>query len=226
MQTDYLNDPVKKRNVRIPGGRLWKKRRRRRKRQRYIQSYWRWSRRTETEKCCMKKIAQLYEAAGRCDMAMDICIQGIGELKESQELKLMHIRFMCADPSVSREECSMKIKEYVRDDGQLPDQEEFKKLQKEYAIKMEGEEVWVGRSKKAITVVIAGMVIGSQFADMSAVGSIVQAETGDHREAEKETDPEEDKDENKDLEEDKDENKDPEEDKDENKKSGRRQGLG
>ena len=25
-------------------------------------------------------------------MAMDICIQGIGELKESKELKLMHIR--------------------------------------------------------------------------------------------------------------------------------------
>ena len=48
--------------------------------------------------------------------------------------------------------------------------------------------------KKAITVVIAGMIIGSQFADMSAVGSIVQAEDGDHREAEKETDPEEDKD--------------------------------
>ena len=47
--------------------------------------------------------------------------------------------------------------------------------------------------KKAITVVIAGMIIGSQFADMSAVGSIVQAEAGDHREAEKETDPEEDK---------------------------------
>lgn len=73
--------------------------------------------------------------------------------------------------------------------------------------------------KKAITVVIAGMIIGSQFADMSAVGSIVQAEAGDHREAEKETDPEEDKDENKNPEEDKDpeEDKNPEEDKDENK---------
>lgn len=73
--------------------------------------------------------------------------------------------------------------------------------------------------KKAITVVIAGMIIGSQFADMSAVGSIVQAEAGDHREAEKETDPEEDKDENKNPEEDKDpeEDKGPEEDKDENK---------
>ena len=66
--------------------------------------------------------------------------------------------------------------------------------------------------KKAITVVIAGMIIGSQFADMSAVGSIVQAEAGDHREAEKETDPEEDKDENKNPEEDKDENKDPDKD--------------
>ena len=41
--------------------------------------------------------------------------------------------------------------------------------------------------KKAITVVIAGMIIGSQFAVMSAVGSSVQAEAGDHREAEKET---------------------------------------
>ena len=49
------------------------------------------------------------------------------------------------DPSTYICNGSMKIKEYVRDDGQLPDQEEFKKLQKEYAIKMEGEEVWVGR---------------------------------------------------------------------------------
>ncbi len=120
------------------------KRRRRRKRQRYIQSYWRWSRRTETEKCCIKKLHNyMKQQAGA--IWQWISYQGIGELKESQELKLMHIRFMCADPSVSREECSMKIKEYVRDDGQLPDQEEFKKLQKEYAIKMEGEEVRVGR---------------------------------------------------------------------------------
>ncbi|WP_454971030.1 Ig-like domain repeat protein [Dorea sp.] len=81
--------------------------------------------------------------------------------------------------------------------------------------------------KKAITVVTAGMIIGSQFADMSAVGSIVRAEAGDHREAAKKADPEEDKDENKDPEEDKDpeegkdleEGKDPEEDKDPDKDS-------
>ena len=69
--------------------------------------------------------------------------------------------------------------------------------------------------KKAITVVTAGMIIGTQFADMSAVGRIVRAEAGDQRETAKKADPEEGKDENKDPEEDKDPDKDSEkEDKD------------
>ena len=67
--------------------------------------------------------------------------------------------------------------------------------------------------KKAITVVIAGMIIGSQFADMSAVGRIVRAEAGDQRETAKKADPEEGKDENKDPDKDSEkEDKDPEED--------------
>ena len=144
MQTDYLNDPVKKEMLEYQAAACEKKKTEEEAAKIYTELL-EMEQEDGNREMLYKKIAQLYEAAGRCDMAMDICIQGIGELKESQELKLMHIRFMCADPSVSREECSIKIKEYVRDDGQLPDQEEFKKLQKEYAIKMEGEEVWVGR---------------------------------------------------------------------------------
>lgn len=144
MQTDYLNDPVKKEMLEYQAAACEKKKTEEEAAKIYTELL-EMEQEDGNREMLYKKIAQLYEAAGRCDMAMDICIQGIGELKESKELKLMHIRFMCADPSVSREECSMKIKEYVRDDGQLPDQEEFKKLQKEYAIKMEGEEVWVGR---------------------------------------------------------------------------------
>ena len=144
MQTDYLNDSVKKEMLEYQAAACEKKKTEEEAAKIYTDLL-EMEQEDGNREMLYKKIAQLYEAAGRCDMAMDICIQGIGELKESQELKLMHIRFMCADPSVSREECSMKIKEYVRDDGQLPDQEEFKKLQKEYAIKMEGEEVWVGR---------------------------------------------------------------------------------
>ena len=92
-----------------------------------------------------KKIAQLYEEVDRRDMAIDTCIQGIAELQDARELKLMQIRLMCADMSVSREECGMKIKEYIESDRTLLENETFKKLQKEYEIKVEGEQVWVGR---------------------------------------------------------------------------------
>ena len=92
-----------------------------------------------------KKMVQLYETAGRRDMASDTCIQGIKELGESKELKLTHIRLICADPAVSRDTCALKIKEYVAEDAELVENTEFKKLQKEYGIKAEGGNIWVGR---------------------------------------------------------------------------------
>ena len=92
-----------------------------------------------------KKMVQLYETAGRRDMASDTCIQGIKELGESEELKLTHIRLICADPAVNRDTCALKIKEYVTEDTELLENAEFKKLQKEYGIKTEGGNIWVGR---------------------------------------------------------------------------------
>ena len=91
------------------------------------------------------KMVQLYETAGRRDMASDTCIQGIKELGESEELKLTHIRLICADPAVNRDTCALKIKEYVTEDTELLKNAEFKKLQKEYGIKAEGGNIWVGR---------------------------------------------------------------------------------
>lgn len=81
----------------------------------------------------------------RRDMASDTCIQGIKELGESEELKLTHIRLICADPAVNRDTCALKIKEYVTEDTELLENAEFKKLQKEYGIKAEGGNIWVGR---------------------------------------------------------------------------------
>lgn len=144
MQMDYLNDSVKKELLQYQAAACEKKKMEEEAAKIYTEIL-EMEQENGNREMLYKKIAQLYEAAGRRDMAMDTCIQGIGELKESQELKLMHIRFMCADPSVSREECGMKIKEYVGNDGKLLEHEAFKKLQKEYAIKVEGEDVWVGR---------------------------------------------------------------------------------
>ena len=96
----------------------------------------------------------------------------------------------------------------------------LKSCRKNMRSRMEGEEVWVGRIKKAITVVISRndhrLTVCRYVKQLEA---LYRQRLGDHREAEKETDPEEDKDENKNPEEDKDpeEDKNPEEDKDENK---------
>lgn len=144
MKTDYLNDSVKKELLQYQAAAYEKKEKKEEAAKIYTEIL-----EMETQngnrEALYKKIAQLYEGAGRRDMAIDTCLQGIGELKESQELKLLHIRFICADTSVSREECGMKIKEYMRNDKSLSENEAFKKLQKEYEIKVEGEEVWVGR---------------------------------------------------------------------------------
>ena len=61
----------------------------------------------------------------------------VKELGESEELKLTHIRLICADPAVNRDTCALKIKEYVTEDTELLKNAEFKKLQKEYGIKAE-----------------------------------------------------------------------------------------
>ena len=44
----------------------------------------------------------------------------------------------------SRTVCAQTIREYLGQDPALKDSEEFQKLQKEYVIRVEGGEVWVG----------------------------------------------------------------------------------
>ena len=144
MQMDYLNDSVKKELLQYQAAAFEKKEQKEEAAKIYTEILKMESQDGKREEL-YKKIVQLYEAADRRDMAMDTCMQGIGELKEAQELKLMYIRFLCADVSVSREECGMKIREYISEDKALLENESFKKLQKEYEIKVEGEQVWVGR---------------------------------------------------------------------------------
>lgn len=91
-----------------------------------------------------RNIVTLYEACGRNDMAIDTCIQGIAELEESETLKIIHIRLLCQDATIGREICAQTIQEYVKQSPGILKKEEFQKLQREYGIRMEGEDVWVG----------------------------------------------------------------------------------
>ena len=103
----------------------------------------------------LDSIEKKEEALNRKEAKLDKTQQTLDEMHETQKAELERISGLTSEDARTmlmaeaeeelKHEKAMKIKEYVRDDGQLPDQEEFKKLQKEYAIKMEGEEVWVGR---------------------------------------------------------------------------------
>lgn len=92
-----------------------------------------------------RKIIVLYESSGQNDKALETCIRGIEEQEASEELRITHIRLLCQDAAVGRDLCARTIQEYI---GQMPEileKEEFQKLQREYEIQVEGDNVWVGR---------------------------------------------------------------------------------
>lgn len=91
-----------------------------------------------------RNIVILYEACDRNEMALDTCVHGIEELKDSEELRIIHIRLLCKDVSVDRDICAQTIREYIRQMPKILEKDEFQKLQREYEIHVEGEEVWVG----------------------------------------------------------------------------------
>ena len=90
------------------------------------------------------KAAALYEECGEVAMALETCVQGIEEFPQDQPLKLMHIRILCQDSSMDRAVCAQTVREYLSEDPTLGESEEFQKLQKEYGIRVEGGQVWVG----------------------------------------------------------------------------------
>ena len=92
-----------------------------------------------------KKLVLLYEDCREKDKAGAVCRQGIHELKESAELRIMHIRMQCEDESIDRNICAQTVREYVNELPGIKNELEFKKLQQEYGIVLEGENVWVGR---------------------------------------------------------------------------------
>ncbi|MCI5870272.1 MAG: hypothetical protein MR224_12270 [Dorea sp.] len=93
-----------------------------------------------------KRAVMLYVKCDKSDRALEVCGQGVREMENSDELKLLHIRLLCGETSIHRDLCAQTIQGYIRKNPGLLETEEFLKLQKEYEIRVEGEEVWVGRS--------------------------------------------------------------------------------
>lgn len=91
------------------------------------------------------KMTRLREAGGEMEKAWECCRRGMEELPDSSRLRLLYIRMQCKDTSLDRNVCAETIKASIIHMPELAETEEFKKLQREYDIQVEGEEVWVGR---------------------------------------------------------------------------------
>lgn len=92
-----------------------------------------------------KRAVMLYEECGSIDTALDICSRGVKEMNGSTELKLLHIRLLCAEESIGRDICAQTIQSYAEQDPEILESEEFVKLQREYEIQVEGDTIWVGK---------------------------------------------------------------------------------
>lgn len=104
-----------------------------------------WEEESAVREQLYKNLAFLWMEAGETAQAESVCRQGIEELTDCTELRLLHIRLQCADEAVERETCAQTIQQYIEETPELAEDEEFQKLANEYGIVVEGEQVWVGR---------------------------------------------------------------------------------
>lgn len=90
-------------------------------------------------------LVSVYEESGKTEEAWNTCARGIEEVADSRLLRIQYIRMQCASPETDRQICAQTVKQYLSEIPEIAGEPEFQKLQEEYGIKVEGEEVWVGK---------------------------------------------------------------------------------
>lgn len=92
-----------------------------------------------------QKRAVLYNEMGKLDEALKILKEGSDEIEDSMMLRILYIKMQCQDAAVDREICAQTVKESIQKLPDIVKEEEFEKLKQEYDIKIEGDQIWVGR---------------------------------------------------------------------------------
>ncbi len=89
-----------------------------------------------------KKDAYLLMQSGNNGRAQEILRTGIKDIEGSAELCTAYIAALLGDGNVERQLCLQTISEQLKALPELKEQEEFKKLMKQYGITVEGDKVW------------------------------------------------------------------------------------
>lgn len=91
------------------------------------------------------KLADLYDKTKQPEKVWETLKEGTQKVADSEVLWLHYLRQCCADTGIERAACADYIKQALEAIPQLTENEEFKKLQKEYEITVEGENICVGK---------------------------------------------------------------------------------
>lgn len=91
------------------------------------------------------RLVELYAESGQQEKALQTCQQALNQIGDSERLKLLYIKTQCGQREVPRESCAETIALYLKETPELAETEAFQKLQREYEITVEGENVWVGK---------------------------------------------------------------------------------
>lgn len=91
------------------------------------------------------KLEGLYERAGQKENVWQILKEGTEKMPQSEQIWVRYLKQCCADNEIEREVCAEYVKNALSMLPDIKDNVEFQKLQKEYEITVEGENVCVGR---------------------------------------------------------------------------------
>ncbi|MEG0355818.1 MAG: hypothetical protein RR621_09235 [Lachnospiraceae bacterium] len=91
------------------------------------------------------KLTQLLQETGKQQEAISNCLEGIEQVKETKELRVLYLKMRCKDATMDRAVCAQEVQKQIKECPDIKEDSEFQKLQQEYEIKVEGENVWVGK---------------------------------------------------------------------------------
>lgn len=84
-----------------------------------------------------KKMASIWESKGDVAKTQDILHKAIQEFPEDKALKILYIRMQLKDENVEEAIYMQTIETFIKEQPELPEDEEFQKLMKEYNISLE-----------------------------------------------------------------------------------------
>lgn len=91
------------------------------------------------------KLEGLYEKTEQKEKMWEVLKEGTEKIPESEQIWIRYLKHCCADSSMEREACAEYVKSALTASPNITENEEFKKLQKEYEITVEGDNICVGK---------------------------------------------------------------------------------